>query len=227
MTDEQIKITELTAKTTIGGDSIFPVVEDPSGTPLTKKVSLDTILGAQTGAFVAPDSSARGLVPTVAYAIVPAANFSLSTSTGVQSAFPSTNDVWTLAASTTYLFEGMYFITKSGTTCTTAMAFALGGGASVTSIKYIALAQNVAVNTTGATHGSVWVNQVASTVVNATATTDVYIKFSGIIRMNAGGTVTPQVNFSASPTSPVMVADSFIRFTPIGTNTQNNVGSVA
>jgi len=44
--------------------------------------------------------------------------------------------------------------------------------------------------------------------------------------MNAGGTVTPQINFSATPTTPVMTADSFIKFTPIGT-TNNILGSVA
>ncbi len=123
--------------------------------------------------------------------------------------------------------EGMYLITKSGTTCTTAMSFALAGGASITSMKYIAQAQNIAVNTTGATHASVWVDQVASTVINATATTALYIKFKGLIRMNAGGTVTPQITFSATPTSPVMVADSYIKFTRIGTNTENTLGAVA
>ena len=151
---------------------------------------------------------------------------SLTASTGVQSAFPTTGDVFTLVASTTYLFEGTYYITKSGTTCTTAMAFALAGGASITSMKYHVLAQNTAVNTTGTTVSSTWVNQVASTVVNTTATGEVVIKFKGLIRMNAGGTVTPQINFSATPTTPVMTADSFIKFTPIGT-TNNILGSVA
>jgi hypothetical protein len=45
--------------------------------------------------------------------------------------------------------------------------------------------------------------------------------------MNAGGTVTPQINFSAAPTTPVMKADSYIKFTPIGTNVENAKGVVA
>jgi len=68
---------------------------------------------------------------------------------------------------------------------------------------------------------------VAATVINATASTDVAIKFKGIIRMNAGGTLTPQIIFSAAPTSPVMVADSFIKFTKIGTNVEDTIGAVA
>jgi hypothetical protein len=45
--------------------------------------------------------------------------------------------------------------------------------------------------------------------------------------MNAGGTVTPQITFSVAPTSPVMTANSYIKFTRIGTNTENVIGSVA
>jgi len=205
---EEVKITELNNATTIAETDILPIVRDPAGTPTTDKVTVKTLLDERLN-----------------YSIV-GADHSLTAASGVQSAFPTTGDVFTLAASTTYLFEGIYYITKSGTTCTTALAFALAGGASITSMKYHVLAQNAAVNTTGATVASTWVNQVASTVINATATTDVVIKFSGIIRMNAGGTVTPQVNFSAAPTSPVMAANSYIQFTQIGT-TNHVLGSVA
>ncbi len=203
-----VKITELVEATTIAETDILPIVLDPAGTPVTDKVTVKTLLDERLN-----------------YSII-GSNFSLTAGTAVQSAFPTTGDVFTLVASTTYLFEGIYYITKSGTTCTTALAFALAGGATITSMKYHVLAQNVAVNTTGATVASTWVNQVASTVVNATATGEVVIKFKGLIRMNAGGTVTPQIAFSATPTTPVMTADSYIQFTPIGT-TNNVLGSVA
>lgn len=205
-----VKITQLPEASAVTPDDLVVIVNDPTGTPVTQKSTEKTLFNS------------RKLM-----SIVPSGNFALGTGTSVQSAFPTTGDVFTLEGATTYEFEGEYFITKSGTTCTTGMAFALAGGASVTSIKYIAQAQNVAVNTTGATIGSAWVNQVAATVINATASTDVAIRFKGIIRMNAGGTVTPQIIFSAAPTSPVMVADSFIKFTKIGTNVENTIGAVA
>jgi hypothetical protein len=205
-----VKITELAEITTITPDDLIVAVDDVAGTPATKKATEKTLFNS------------RKLM-----SIVPAANFSLGTGTSVQSAFPTSGDVITLEASTTYEFEGQYFITKSGTTCTTGLAFALAGGASITSMKYIAEAQNVAKNTTGATIGKVWSDQVAATVINATASTDVAIQFKGLIRMNAGGTLTPQIIFSAAPTSPVMVADSYIKFTKIGTNVENTIGSVA
>lgn len=205
-----VKITQLTATTAPVEADIIPIVTDISGTPTTKKVTVANFLNQRK-----------------LFSIVAAANFSLTAGSSAQSAFATSGDVFTLASSSTYLFKGKYFITKSGTTCTTALGFALAGGASITSIKYTALAQNVAKNTTGATIGSLWVDQVAATVVNATATTDVVIEFEGIIRMNAGGTVTPQITFSATPTSPVMVADSYLTFEYIGTSTANTLGSVA
>lgn len=208
MTD--VKISELSALTTIAETDIIPFVSDPSGTPVTKKITSANL------------QNARQL-----FSIVAAANFTLTAGSSAQNAFATTGDVFTLTGSSSYWFEGAYFIDKSGTTCTTALSFALAGGASVTSIMYTVLAQNVAKNTTGATLASAWIDTVSATVVNATASTAAYIKFSGIIRMNAGGTVTPQITFSATPTTPVMLANSYIRFTYLGTNTVATVGSVA
>lgn len=205
-----IKITDLTVDTSLEEADVFPVVINTTTTPATRKVSLKTVLDTRLN-----------------YSIIPAANFSLGTGTAVQSAFPTTGDVFTLLAATTYEFEGRYLITKSGTTCTVGLAFALAGGATVTSILYDVIAQSVAANTTGTAQDSAYVTQVAATVINATSATNVWIRFRGLIRMNAGGTVTPQIIFSAAPTTPVMAADSFIKFTPIGTNVENNKGIVA
>jgi len=205
-----IKFTQLTTSTTPVLTDITAVTVDPAGTPASRKVTLRTILDMRS-----------------LHSIVPAANFTLGVGTAVQPAFPATGDVFTLKASTTYFFEGFYYITKSGTTCTTGMAFALAGGATITSMKYTALAQNVAKNTTGAVVGSVYSDQVAATVVNATGTTDLQISFKGIMRMNGAGTVTPQIIFSAAPTAPVMIADSYIRFEERGSNVENILGNVA
>lgn len=177
--------------------------------------------------YSTPVSGARGVSPSTMYSIVASGDFSLGTASGVQSAFASTGDVWTLAASTTYFFEGIYNITRTTNTATTAMAFALGGGASITSILYYAFGMTATGNdTTGTAQSSVIVDQVSSTVILATGITGGWIKFSGVIRMNAGGTVTPQINFSATTVAPVMKANSYIIFWPIGTNTNNTLGNV-
>lgn len=167
----------------------------------------------------------RGVDGTM-FAIVEAGDFALLTTSGVQSCFPTTKDVWTLKASTTYFFEGQYFITKTTTTVTVAMAFA-ASGLTVTSFNYFACAFNAAADTTTATNAMTYVDQIATTVINATSTAATAIWFRGIIRVNATGTLTPQINFSANTTVPVMKANSFIRFTPSGTSTTNTQGNVA
>lgn len=208
MTD--VKITELTAVSPVEETDIFPIVSDPAGTPVTKKATVKTVLDTRLN-----------------YSIVPAGDNALTAGTAAQAVFPSGGDVFTLLAETTYEFEGQYYITKSGTTCTVALLLALAGGATITSILYEVNAQNGTINTTAASGNKTFINQVSATVVNPTSTGDVLIKFKGLIRMNIAGTVTPQIQFSAAPTSPVMKANSFIKFTPIGTNVENTKGVVA
>jgi len=155
-------------------------------------------------------------------------DFTLSAASGVQTCFPSTADVWTLSASTAYEIEGHYFMTTGTTSKTTGIAFALGGGASVTLINISVIGANVVANATATAQGMASMQQVASTVVTAASTTaGVDIYFKGRIYMNAGGTVTPQINFSANPGGTnLMKAGSFIQFVKLGTNTFHTQGSV-
>ena len=176
--------------------------------------------------YTTPVASARGVSPSTQFAIVEAGDFSLATTSGVQSAFPTTKDVWTLAAATTYFMEGQYFITHSTTSATCAMAFAAAGGASATAIGYSALSCIVAADGAPAAVTATYVDQIASTVVAPTSTVGWVIKFQGLLRTNAAGTWTPQVNFSANTTAPVMKTGSYIKFTPLGTNTTNTCGNV-
>lgn len=160
------------------------------------------------------------------FAIVEAGDFALLTTSGVQSCFPTTKDVWTLKGSTTYFMEGLYVITKTTTTVTTAIAFAAAASLTITSMLLNVFSYHAAADTTTATSAGTYVDQLASTVVNATSTANVVISFRGLIRVNVAGTLTPQINFSANTTVPVMKANSYIRFTPSGSNTTNIQGNV-
>jgi hypothetical protein len=201
-----VKITELTVITPVETD-ILPVVSDPAGTPITKKTTIKSILEQRINYSLA------------------GTDFTLTAGTGAQAAFPTTGDVFTLVANTTYEVEGVYYISKSGTTCTTALLFPLTT-AVATFIGLNVFAFNAAANTTTPTVAGTWVNQLTATVVNATAVGEVAIKFKGLLRITTAGTVTPQIQFSAAPTTPLMKAGSYIKFTPIGT-TQNVQGAFA
>jgi len=177
--------------------------------------------------YSTPVASARGLSPSTMFAIVEAGDFALATTSGVQSAFPATKDVWTLAASTAYWVEGQYRITHSTTACTVAIAFAAAGGLSITSMGLSTQSAVMADNGTATASNMSYVTQLASTVVTISSTANFLITFQGIIRVNAGGTITPQVNWSANTTSPVMKVNSYIKFTPYGSDTANQIGNVA
>ncbi len=178
--------------------------------------------------YSTPVTGGRGVSPSTQYAIVEAGGFALGTAAGVQSAFPTTKDVWTLAANTTYWVEGQYWIQKSTNSVTVAIAFAAAGGASITSMALNVWGVNAAANTTSATGAFTIVTQIASTIVNATSTANSLIVFRGLFRTNAAGTWTPQINFSGTAAgTPTMLANSYIMFTPIGTDTNNTVGNVA
>lgn len=218
----------ITGKTLGAGTASVAPIYFTSGTNLTAAAA-----GAMefdgTVFYITSVASARQLCVGMMFSIVPAADFNLLTTSGVQSAFPTTGDVWTLAATTTYFFEGQYMITHSTTTCTVAMAFACSNAP--TSVAYSTWSMVGAVNTTistatATTANLTYVNTVATTVVTATSTANFFIKFRGILRTNLATTVTPQVNWSANTTAPVMLHDSYITFTPTGTNTANILGNV-
>ncbi len=107
------------------------------------------------------------------------------------------------------------------------MAFAAAASLTVTSIYYTACSVINAADGAPAAPVMTWVDQIASTVVTATSTVGWAIRFQGIIRVNVGGTLTPQVNWSANTTAPIMKVNSYIKFTPLGTNTSNILGNVA
>jgi len=137
-------------------------------------------------------------------------------------------DVFTVVANTTYLVEGRWYINTGATTHTTAMAWALAT-ATVTDFQYQVILWSAAANTLTTTQSSCHVSGVASKVLNATSTA-VYtiIQFSGIMVVGTGGTVTPQINFSANPTgSNLMKRGSWTSFTRLGTDTVTTAGGWA
>ena len=210
------------------GTTAIAPLNIPVGVMKTTPATGDVLRGAD-GVFTGCVASLEnGVIPSTQYSVV-ASDFTLSAALGVQSCFPTTGDVWTLAGSTLYEVEGSYTITTGTTTTkTTAMAFALGGSASINYINLQVNGYNSVPNTVATAQGTTAMTQVASTVITATATTaGVQFFFKGVISMNVGGTVTPQINFSANPGGTnLMKAGSYIRFTKLGANTFSTIGSV-
>lgn len=52
MSDRSKKVSELTALTSPAGEDLLLIVDDPSGTPITKKVTVSNLLGNSTANVV-------------------------------------------------------------------------------------------------------------------------------------------------------------------------------
>lgn len=171
--------------------------------------------------------SGTGISPSTMPGVLDA-DFGLTDATGVQTAFPTGIDVWTLQGSTTYHFWGQYNILGGTASKTIGMAFALSGGLTLNAISYSAGAWNGLANTLATSTTRCYTNQVSVQVLTVAATTaGNHIVFEGYIRTNVGGQITPQISFGTNaPAGAVnMKAGSFIHFEPVGNNTFTTLGN--
>lgn len=134
----------------------------------------------------------------------------------------------TLPASTSYFLEAVYYITRAaGTTShTLSTLFALGG--TLTSIAYTADTTSTTGNVLG-TVSRIYATAATATAVTAastSATENITVVLRGMVRTNTAGTFTPQIQYSAAPGgAPTILANSYLRLIPIGTNTVASVGN--
>jgi hypothetical protein len=150
-------------------------------------------------------------------------------SSSAQKVFNSpTNGAITLDGSTTYMFEAVYYITRSlgSNSHTLSTLFALGG--TLTSITYTADTTSTTGNTLG-TVSRIYGTSASGVVVTgaSTSTTEnITVVLRGIVRTNGGGTFTPQIQYSAAPGgAPTILKNSYFRIIPVGTNSVASVGN--
>jgi hypothetical protein len=158
------------------------------------------------------------------------ADQTLSNASGVQSwaGGATGQDVFTLTVNRAYRFRGKLWIDCGTTTHTTALAFSLTTAvASFWQYHCLSWSGNDSAATAGqhTTH----VSSEASDVINATSTAqNTFIEFEGICRITTGGTVLPQINFSAAPGGTnLMKSGSWISFEDLGADTVTTIGNWA
>lgn len=174
-------------------------------------------------------ASSRQVISTQQFTTVQGTAVSLSnSSTGVQDIFGTGGQVLSLAAATTYYFEGFFDFSTGGTTHTTALG--LVASSAFTNIYYWAELWSTTSGSISTTAPSVLdVTASTATVLNSTsAATHTAIRVRGIVRTNAASTITPQVTFSSGPTGTCQTnINSYFRILPLGVNTVQAVGNWA
>ena len=232
----------LGANTTVIGTSsttsatIYGVLNLPSGLSAAGATFNGTVNIGTTALISAPSATAlairsqipagTGVTPTIQI-ICPSAGYTLTNQIATQKVFDLPQDTITLQAATTYMFEGQYLLTTGTTTHITSMSFVLTTATmtncSWSSTTGMPTALNAA--TSGSFHAIF--NSVAGGNVNTTSTSaNTMITFKGIMRVDVGGTMVPNIAFSAQPggTNTVLIG-SYLKFYPIGANTINSVGT--
>ncbi len=159
------------------------------------------------------------------------ADFTLANSGGVaEKCFNgSANGTITLPASMTYYFEWLVALTNTGTTSHT-WGLLFGGGASLTSGMGIGQAWTAAATSNAlAAVSSIYSTTLGSVLVltpaSTSATENAIMTYRGVIRINAAGTLIPQIKASAATTGTAKVlANSHFRMYPIGSDSSAFLG---
>lgn len=159
-------------------------------------------------------------------------NYSALDSSAAQKAFnASTNGAITLTAGVKYAFEEVIYLTNTGTTSHT-WSVLFGGTASFTRIAYWAAAYTATANALTALSSifAAVATAIGVTAASVSATENVQIILRGVMDINAGGTVIPQIKASAQPglsgtPGVTVLAGSYFRIWPLGLAATATVGN--
>jgi hypothetical protein len=187
----------------------------------------------------APSSGAHNIVKTdvqawgaIVEAQVQLASIAATDATGsdvntAQAVFGSSGDALTVEADTTYELEALYWITRAAGTTSHTTAVLFGGDATLTSIIYLAQVSNPTGNALGTVSQIMGAAATALTVTsaNTSATENLMIRLRGIVRVDAGGTLIPQFQYSAAPGgAPTTKAGSYFKVRKLGDGSVATVG---
>jgi len=170
----------------------------------------------------------RALIPTEHFAVITTTR-SINSSTSFQNVFDSTNDVITLAPSTTYTFEGLYRIASGTVSHTTEVVFSESGfGGTAGTWYWFALTHGGTAGTTTRSQDTVHFTSATGGVLNSTSTSAlITVWFRGVVTTPSDydSTITPQIRFNIAPTGTNQIGiGTFVKFSPIGTNTVQSIG---
>jgi hypothetical protein len=181
--------------------------------------------------FGSPTAGQRGLLPTE-YLVALASNYIGNDSSSSQKVFNvPTDGAVAVLANTTYMIEGLYIIAPAITFNAESLQtlFSLDGGATLTSIRYVADASTGLANASTALKRTQVASAGAVTVTDVApggAATNFVVQIRGIIRTNTAGTLTPGFRFTGTPGSaPIVQANSFFRLVPVGSGSTTTIGA--
>ena len=222
----------LTSLTVSAGTTAIAPIRLQSGTNLTTPTSGAVEFDGKV--FYSTVATGRGFVPSVQI-IIPSADFTLVNDISVQDIFASSQNLVTLQANTTYMFESMIIEQNSAATATshyTTLALSLDGGATASSFIVSSMGFNTTLFGAAVTaQNTVCTDEPSTGGWVATTTTNAAfrcIKFEGTIRVTDGGTMIPQLVFSTAPGNTTKIkVGSYFKIYAIGSDTIQTIGAIS
>ena len=228
--------TAISVGATTGTTTFRNGIVAPAGTATLapfKLVSGTNLTTASAGAFeydgkcfYATTSNGRTLLTGEHFAMV-ATTRTISNVTTDQAVFDSANDSILLAANTAYVFEGFYRVISGTTTHTTAMSFLEVSIGTLGTWYWLAINHGSAAGTVSRAQDTTVFTSAAGGATNSTSVSALTtIWFRGVVETTTDSvSVTPNIKFSAQPggTNQIGVG-SYIKFTPVGTDSVQSVG---
>lgn len=168
-------------------------------------------------------ASSRGVLRSEQFITLTSAYTIPTAGPGLRAMFNSpANGAVTLKSNTAYWFECVGSLTSLSATSGT-YSFGFGGTASVTRLRYHALANKGAVTPVAALLTNV-TSTASTALVAATTTATGQFSLRGKLLVDTGGTLIPSIGNSVEAL-PIVGVDSYFRIIPIGADTVQSVGN--
>lgn len=174
-------------------------------------------------------ASSRGVIPTEKWQIL-LNDYTLTSTTNDQKLFnASTNGALTVSTGKTYEFEAVLHITGMSATSGNATFNLLGAGTAVLdSTKFVMLGLDAAGTapaiTTAAGSMGLSEDNSSPTIAVAAVNTNLIALIKGVVRVATAGTIIPSIGLTTAAAA-VVRANSYIKITPIGSNTVTTIGN--
>lgn len=175
--------------------------------------------------YFTPVANERGIVDAEQFITMQGGTRTLTSQTAAQKLFNApTNGAITVGSHRTYRFE-CEFDLSSMSSSSGAFGFAFGGTATFDFLNWSSSGNKAAIATAAAPQATKNSNSAANTaIVTATTNTVGWAHISGILRVNAGGTIIPEVSLGVAAAA-VVGQDSYFRMSPLGVDTVASVGN--
>jgi hypothetical protein len=211
-----------------------PTVGTASQSPVL--FSAGTNLSVATGGAQEYDGAVAYFTPSSNRGVLGAQHFITLTSdytasdvaTAQQVFNSTTSGAIALSATKTYLFDAVYYITRSAGATSRTLSVLFNTSNALSSISYIAETTSTASNILG-TVSRIYGTATTATVVTAASTDtnqNITVVLRGMIRTSTATTFTPQIQFSAiAGGAPSVLSGSYFRLVSLGTSSVTSVGN--